>query len=49
MDCDPERDTYDGNPNNHPCVMAFQCAFNVVCNSALVGKVFGGPVGFGWG
>jgi hypothetical protein len=48
MDCDPDRDSEDADPDNHPCVMALKRTLNVVCDSFLVGKVFGGPVVLWW-
>jgi hypothetical protein len=48
MDCDPDRDPDDADPDNHPCVMALKRAFNVLRNPALVGKVFCGVIVFGW-
>jgi hypothetical protein len=43
MNCNPERerDADNADPDNHPCVMAFQRTLNVVCNSFLVGQIFG--------
>jgi hypothetical protein len=48
MDCDPDRDSEDADPDNHPRVMSLKRTFNVVRNSFLVGEVFGGPFVFGW-